>query len=145
MVAAKDMLETERKCRDAETLERFAATALEGAQTALTAGRAAFRPLAQQWFGRRYAALMQARASLAREADEALEVAKAKLAEIDTLRGAVSALRLEANAQIPDADRLPTDFLPIPAGAAGFQVVIKAWRGMSDREFQSFARALGHG
>jgi hypothetical protein len=148
-VTAEAVKGVEDKLRDAESRLAFHKAALDGAQAAHDKAREALRPLERVWFKARHQALHGRRAALAREADDALNLAKQKLAEIDAFRDEYRALQSEANTS-PCAPHgsgvtFTQDFLPVPVDGASLKIEIRNRVGMSGHTYGNFSYALGHG
>jgi hypothetical protein len=138
-----EILDAETGSAATEALARYAAAALEGAESALADALAAVRPHLQSWYERRHREILARRAEKIQRADAILRAARAALAETDDERRECLELRREAEREIPDSARLPMTFLPPPISTAGVHVKVTRYSGLAEREFASFGRALG--
>lgn len=150
-VTAQQVREAEEEARDAEIQLQFATAALRGTQEAQVKAVADLRPHEQEFFKRSHRELIEQQAQIAREADELLTAALAKLAEYDDAQREFHALRQAADASLA-APLWPTttinssrDPLPLPPTRHKIDIKITKQINGFETQFQSFQHVLGHG
>ena len=117
-VTAQEIRDVEDKARDAESANAFLHAAMTGATATHKEARDALRVHELDWFRARHAEMDQRRAEMAREADDLIETARQKLAEIGEMQDDFASLRAEADASpaspYPTAANLTYHPVPMP-------------------------------
>lgn len=147
-VTAQDIKDVEQAVRDAEEARAYAQAGAEGAGKAHQKAIEALRHHEQLFFRAKHRELHDHRAALAREADDALDAARAKVAEHVAFKSEFDRLRAEADAATSaplwNQNLMPQQHpLMVPPSGSGLQITISRWANGSERAGSSIAHVLG--
>ncbi len=136
--------------RDAEQGDQYSKAGIAGAESAQLKAVEKLRIFEQLHFKTKHRALRDRQAEIAREADAALETARGKLRDYDSMQAEFHGLRVEAIAS-PAGNLWPAanavsgiDPLPMPLATTGVSIrVVRKARG-DERAHPTVQAALGH-
>jgi type II secretory pathway component PulJ len=149
-VTAQEVATAEDEARNAEQRHQYSQAGIDGAAKAHAKALEALRIHEQTHFRTRHKELQGKRAAIAREADAALALVKAKLAEYDAMQGEFYNLRAEAEGATaaplwnPATVNAPNDPLPIPMSGSNVKIEISRLGNGSVWHHGNILRALGH-
>jgi hypothetical protein len=149
-VTAQEVAAAEDTARNVEQRHQYSQAGIDGATVAHRKALEVLRVHEQIFMKAKHAELQAKRAAIAREADAALDLAKAKLAEHDAMQGEFHNLRVEAEGATaaplwnPATVNTPNDPLPMPMSASHVKITITKLGGGSEWTHGNISRALGH-